>query len=305
MMAHGEAVRLRRDGRQRGWRHCSRQASIASGLAVVLAVTMAAAMVPWSVPPAIAAGANVSTVAARYDISFAGVQIGKFDFNSKVEESNYSLTSKSKVKVLFGAFRWRSTSRTVGVVRRKAVPHSASFDYRIKKKRKVSEMRFARGNVVQLDNKPPLSKSRKYVPLLPEHLLGVVDPMTAIMQMTQATKGDPCRKTIEVFSGRMRLQLTLSPKGRRRIKDGGDSGQPNFGYVCKVTFKPIAGYKKGININFIAGNEGLEIVLRPVPDAGVFVPYQILIPTMVGSVSIVARQINIVHGGNRRIAMKH
>jgi len=166
-------------------------------------------------------------------------------------------------------------------------------------------MQFARGNVVQLDNQPPLSKSKKYVPLLPEHLRGVVDPMTAIMHMTQATKGNPCQKSIEVFDGRMRLQLTLSPKGRRRIKDARASGQPNFGYVCKVSFKPIAGFKKGRDINFIAGNKGIELVLRPVPAADIFVPYQISIPTMVGSVSIVAKQITIVHGANQRIALKH
>jgi Protein of unknown function (DUF3108) len=292
MIAHGEAVKLRcgrHDGGCRG-----------SGVSV-----FAAAMVLWSVQPATAAGANQSTVAAHYDISFAGVRIGKFNFNSKIQGANYSLTSNSKVKVLFGAFRWRSASRTVGVVRRKATPKTFSFDYRIKKKRKVSEIRFARGNVVQLDNQPPLSKSRKYVPLLPQHLRGVVDPMTAIMQMTQATKGNPCHKKIEVFDGRMRLQLTLSPKGRRRIKDSRASGQPNFGYVCKVSFRPIAGYKRSSNIKYIAGNTGIEIVLRPVPAAGVFVPYQILVPTMVGSVSIAARKINIVHGRNQRIALKH
>ena len=44
-------------------------------------------------------------VVARYDISFAGFDIGHFEFASQVEGRTYSLRSSAKLSALLGAFR--------------------------------------------------------------------------------------------------------------------------------------------------------------------------------------------------------
>jgi len=249
------------------------------------------------------AQAGNQSVTARYDISFAGLQIGQFRFASKIDGSRYTLESGSKVKVLFGAFRWWSKSTTTGGVRQTAVPTTFTFDYKIKKKRKRTRVEFAKGRVVKLNNQPPMRYGPKHVPLRQEHLAGVVDPITAIMQMSQIIGSDPCRKTIEVFDGRQRLRLKLSPKGRRRIQDKQATNQPNFGFVCRVQFTPVAGHKRGRNIDYIANNKGIEIVLRPINGTNFAVPYQINVPTMVGSVSITARRIDIVNSSNQQTVL--
>lgn len=280
-------------------REVMRSASLAvAGAAVGLAPI-------WIAMPSLAAETGRTTVKANYRISFGGVSIGWFNFDSKVTGRRYELSSSSKVRLLFGAFKWGSESRTSGIVREKASPRSFDFKYYIKKKRKRASMRFARGSVVNLENRPRVRYSDKYVPLLPKHLIGVIDPMTAIMKMSRLEEGEPCRRKLDVFEGKMRFRLTLSPKGKRRIKERRPSGQPQFGYVCAVKFTPIAGHKKSSNIKYIAENDGIEIVLRPVPSAKLLMPYMIRVPTSFGSVVVSARSIDIVNAGNQRIAFQH
>jgi len=132
-----------------------------------------------------------------------------------------------------------------------------------------------------------------------------MDPMTAIMRMTRVAKGNPCNQSAEIFDGKRRLRLKLSPKGRRRIEERKPSGQPAFGYVCRIRFTPIAGHKKSSQINSLAKNRDIEIVLRPVPAAKLMVPYEINIPTAFGTVSVVVRSINIDNGAKQRIALRH
>ena len=93
-------------------------------------------------------------------------------------------------------------------------------------------------------------------------------------------------------------------RGKRSIKERHASGQPGFGYVCRIRFTPVAGHKRNSHINHLAKSRDMEIVLRPVPSAQLLVPYEIVIPTMVGTVTISARSINIVNGSNQRIAMR-
>ena len=243
-------------------------------------------------------------VNARYSIAFLGVNIGDFGFQSDVGAKTYELNSDSRVKLLFGAFKWDSQSRTKGTVSRTPMPDTFDFNYRIKKKQKRSAMRFEGGNAVKLVNSPPANYSGDEVPVKPQHLKGVIDPMTAIMRMTLADDGDACRQSADIFDGRRRIRLTLSPKGRRSIKERSRSGQPGYGYVCRIKFTPVAGHKKDNATSYIARNNDMEIVLRPVPSVGILVPYQILIPTSFGTVSIAARSIDIVDGRNQRIAMQ-
>ena len=254
---------------------------------------------------ALAAKKPTLQVAADYKIRYAGIKIGSFQFNSTVAGRRYELTSNSRVKLLFGAFKWSSQSNTKGVVSRDPRPKSFDFVYYIKKKRKSASMKFKRGRVVALSNNPRVNYTSKHVPLRPEHLVGVLDPMTAIMRMTRGASGDPCRQSAEIFDGKRRLRLKLSPKGRRQIAERKPSGQPRFGYVCRIRFTPIAGHKKTSQINSLAKNRDIEIVLRPVPSAKLLVPYEINIPTGFGTVSIVARSINIDNGRQQRIALRH
>ena len=83
------------------------------------------------------------------------------------------------------------------------------------------------------------------------------------------------------------------------------SGQPGMAHVCRVRYLPIAGHKVDSDTKFMAANDAIEVALRPVPSANVFVPYQITIPTMAGSATIVSKRVEIASPGKPQIALLH
>jgi hypothetical protein len=197
-----------------------------------VAVIGAAVLVAGSVQGA--AAQDVRSVKAQYDVSFAGVSIGDFNFNSEIDGQRYTIKSSTSIKLLLGTFKWASRSMTEGVVRDAVTPNAFEFNYRSNRKQFRTAVRFARGDVAAIDNQPPVKPSRKRVPLRPEHLKNVMDPMSAIMAMTRGAKRNPCQGSFEVFEGRVRFKLSLESKGKRRIVERGNSGQPRVGYLCRI-----------------------------------------------------------------------
>jgi hypothetical protein len=55
----------------------------------------------------------------------------------------------------------------------------------------------------------------------------------------------------------------------------------------------------------MAANEGIEVALRPIPAANLFVPYSITIPTRVGIASLQSKRVEIVTPGKPQIALLH
>ena len=143
------------------------------------------------------------------------------------------------------------------------------------------------------------------IPVREQHLKGVVDPLSAIMMLSRSATADPCDRRIPIFDGKERFDLLFSRKGEMRVTEQAPSGQPGIAHVCRVRYLPIAGHKIDSETKYMAANDAIEVALRPVPSANVFVPYQITIPTMAGSATIVSKRVEIVSPGKPQIAMLH
>ena len=152
---------------------------------------------------------------------------------------------------------------------------------------------------------PPMVATVPIIPLREHHLKGVVDPLSAIMMLSRGSTVDPCDRRIPIFDGKERFDLLFSRKGEMRVTEQAPSGQPGVAHVCRVRYLPIAGHKIDSETNYMAANDAIEVALRPVPSANVFVPYQISIPTMAGPATIVSKRIEIVSPGKPQIAMLH
>jgi hypothetical protein len=74
-------------------------------------------------------------------------------------------------------------------------------------------------------------------------------------------------------------------------------------YVCRVKYLPIAGHKIDSVTEFMAANDNIEVALLPFPSANVFVPYQITVPTLAGSATLVSKRVDIAPLGGPRIAL--
>ncbi len=245
-------------------------------------------------------------VIAKYDVSFAGFSIGSFNFRSEIKGKGYSLAGEAKVSAVFGALKWHGFTRSSGkTFRSRPKPNAYAFDYRSNSKRGSVRMKFKRGLVVKNEVVPNKPYSKQHAPLCREHLKGVYDPISAVMALTRASAGHPCKRKIPIFDGKQRFDLVLSPAGRTRIQESRPSGQPEMAYVCRVRYVPLGGFKRNRQTKYMAANKGMRVVLRAIPSAGLFIPYQVRVPTIAGEAILTSKKVNIVTARRRRIALIH
>ena len=245
-----------------------------------------------------------ASVRALYEINFNGFNVGTFEFQSQTESQSYTLTANARLSILLGAFTWGGETRSFGMIVNQAPkPASFAFDFRSNLRAGSTRLGFSDGAVTDIANVPLVVTNLPTIPVREQHLKGVVDPLSAIMMISRNASADPCDRRIPIFDGRERFDLLFSRKGDMRVTEQAPSGQPGIAHVCGVRYLPIAGHKIDSETKFMAANDAIEVALRPVPSANVYVPYQITIPTMAGSTTIVSKRVEIVSPGKPQIAM--
>ena len=283
-----------------------RTASVAKGVCSFLAGLSLSLAAIAAGPQAAAAEAWPANVRAVYDINFNGFNVGTFEFQSQAEQQSYTLLGNARLSVLLGAFTWDGETRSFGlIVKQEPKPASFTFDFRSNLRVGSTKLGFANGAVTNIAHLPPEPPKPDVIPLREQHLKGVVDPLSAIMVISRGPSANPCDRRIPIFDGKERFDLVFSYKRDMRVVEQAPSGQPEVAHVCRVKYLPIAGHKADSDTSFMAANNEIEVALRPIPSANVFIPYQISIPTMAGSATIVSKRVEIVSPGKPQIALLH
>ena len=239
---------------------------------------------------------RASTVDAVYQISWLGAHIGDFRIKSSITTRQYSLQASAELSVFFGTFSWEGATTSSGLMTANGpVPQNYTFKYATNERRESVELRFQKRMVQDILVNPPQFPGARHVPITAAHLQNVVDPLSAIVLLSQArlNYGEACNKRLPIFDGKIRYDLILSPKGTRTIGSAGKLR--GTAYVCSVRFVPIAGHKMGKQgENEVAsGNTGIEVWLVPVPEAGLIVPYYVHVPTPAGTASMVTAKFDV------------
>jgi len=255
--------------------------------------------------PALGAADNwPSSMRVHYAVEINGFDVGSFEYESQAEQQSYSLTGNARLSVLLGAFTWEGQTRSSGTIAGEVKPASYSFDFKSSLKTGSTSFAFADDAVTSITQQPPPIAIAEAIPLREDHLKGVFDPLTALMVLSRGS-ANPCQRRIPIFDGRERFDLVFSYKGEVRVSELTASGQPGIALLCKVRYLPIAGHKVDADTQFMAANEGIEVALRPIPAANLFVPYAITIPTRVGIASLQSKRVDIVTPGKPQIALLH
>ena len=269
------------------------------------ALALCAALATGSPAPATAEGwpANVRAV---YDVNFNGFNVGTFEFESQAEQQSYTLIGNVRLSILLGAFTWDGFTRSFGLIVNQAPkPAAFAFDFKSNMKAGSTKIEFANGEVTEVMHLPAAPAKPDTIPVREQHLKGVLDPLSAIVAVSRGSSTNPCDRRVPVFDGKERFDLILSPKGETKITEQQPSGQPGMAHVCRVRYLPIAGHKIDSDTRYMAANDAIEVMLRPIPSANVFVPYQITIPTQAGVATIVSKRVDIVLNGKPQIALLH
>jgi Protein of unknown function (DUF3108) len=270
------------------------------------AVVVIAGLAVTSPAPASAADGWPSRVQANYDVNFNGINVGTYAFESSSEGQTYKLSSSANLSLLLGALRWSGNTQASGkIAGDHAKPQAFGFDYKSQSKAGSTQMSFNDDTVTQVLHNPPAKIKDGIVPVQTQHLKGVLDPLSAVLAISRGTAANPCGRRIPIYDGYQRFDLVMTPKGQIPLTDVRSGGQPSIGYVCRVRYVPIAGHKADESTKYLSQNNDIEIILRHIPAANIFIPHQINIPTIAGAASIVARRVNVATNGQQQIALIH
>jgi hypothetical protein len=253
-----------------------------------------------------AAGPWPATVRAAYEVNFNGFNVGTFEFEAHTEDESYSLTGNAHLTLLLGAVTWIGETRTFGLIANQLPkPAAFSFDFKANSKTGSTLVDFGESTVLSVKHNPPPAPKSDVVPLRDQHLRGVLDPLSAVLLVSNYSNPDPCERRLPIFDGKERFDLLLSYKGEVKVNEQQPSGQPAIAHVCRVKYKPIAGHKTDAENSYLATTDAIEVSLRPIPSAKILVPYQITIPTLLGYATIVSKRVEIQSPGRPQIALLH
>jgi hypothetical protein len=232
---------------------------------------------------------------ARYEVSLAGIPIGKGAWVIDSGDDQYSAAASGGTSGLMKAFAGGSGSGASQgrVVNGAFVPASYSATTSSSKKSETIRMTLAGGNVKEsaIDPVPGVDPDR--IPITDAHRHGVFDPMTGSLLRVPGT-ADPvspeaCHATTAIFDGRMRYDLKLDFKRMATVK--AERGYQGPVVVCAIYFLPVAGYiPDRAAIKYLAAQRNMEVWLAPIAGTRVLVPFKMMIPTPLGTGTLEAVQ---------------
>lgn len=254
-------------------------------------------------PQVLAGSAWPASIAGQYKFSFNGFEVGAYQFQHDFNGKTYAASGTAEISAMFGAFTWKGTIKSQGTIDALApTPTAYLMSYEGKKVGSVA-IAFDKRAVKSYEVLPPKPPNPEAIPVKTDDLKSVFDPMTAILAISHTSGGKPCERSIPVFDGKTRFNLVMSYKGTEKTADKRPSGLPSQLIVCNVKYVPVAGHKPKDFTNPWVGYDKIEIALRPVPSANIFVPYRITVPTTIGSAIMSADKITITSADNAEIAL--
>lgn len=285
----------------------------------MLKISTLAAAVALVLPNLLGAAAQAKSastwptqVNALYSLHFTGFgELGKFKFNSQIMGDTYTIDGSADVKVPL-IYTWSTKLNGSGTLTSED-PAPATYTFNSHGKPVIGgaktlgiRLGFKDQAVNLLSVVPPGSSGgANFVPIKPEHLKNIIDPLTAIMMTTRDKGGSPCGRRLPIFDGKQRFDLLTTSAGQQKVPETRPSGQPQIGFVCRVRYVPVAGYKDTEDMRNMVNNSTAEIALRPVPSANLLVPYRITVSTKWGTATMLLKRMDIVTPEQKQIALVH
>jgi hypothetical protein len=232
---------------------------------------------------------------ARYEVSLAGIPVGKGAWVIDIADDQYSAAASGGTSGLLKAFAGGSgTGASQGrVVNGAFVPLSYSATTTSSKKSETIRMTLGGGNVKEFVIEPEPGVDPDRIPVTDAHRRGVFDPMTGAFLRVPGT-GDPvspeaCRVTTPIFDGRMRYDLKLEFKRMATVR--AEKGYQGPVVVCAIYFSPVSGYiPDRAAIKYLAAQRNMEVWLAPIAGTRVLVPFKMTVPTPLGTGTLEAVQ---------------
>lgn len=227
------------------------------------------------------ASADTYTATSNYTISFLGLTVARSTFTATIDGDAFSVSGDMRSAGIAKLFD--STTGTTSIKGRfvgdDTRPSSFRTQYKSGKKSQVTTIAFAGGSVTSTRNDPPTPKRATRIPLKPEHLRSVVDPLSATLVRAR-NLASVCSRTLSIYDGEMRMNLMMSQAGFQTI-DGVET------VTCNARFVPVAGYRTdNKSIQYMRDRGKIRLSFAQLGQTGVYAPVRATISTTMGPVTI-------------------
>lgn len=239
-----------------------------------------------------ASAAQAESLRATYALSIIGVPIGAADAAASIENGAYKVDIGLRLSGLAAMVTKAKGAATAnGVIANSSVlPNAYANTTANSNETRTVRMGLNAGAVRAVEISPPFLDMDERVPVTAAHKASVLDPVSALVMSVPA--GQPlvgqaaCDRTIPVYDGLVRFNVSLFYKGVRNVQAKGYSGPVS---VCSARYTPISGYKlDSQSTKFMADNRDIEVWLAPLEQAHVVAPFYIKIGTKSGTLVIQA-----------------
>ena len=233
-------------------------------------VLVAGSALAASALPAVADG----KLSAKYTLSVGGIELGRGSIVVEAGEQAYEIAGKAQVT---GVLRAVSSGEGVAAARGaisggKMQPRVYAMNAKADGKAEVARIAMAAGAVKEMDVAPPLKPVPDRVPLTPETMQNIIDPLSGAFVYVPGTadllSAAACARPIPVFDGRQRYDITLSYLRTDKVKAKGYDGPA---VVCAVRYVPVAGHRPSrYTVKYMQENKDMAVwlvppVIRPPP----------------------------------------
>jgi hypothetical protein len=234
---------------------------------------------------------------ARYKVSLIGFPIGEAAAAGSLGPASYRIDLNAKLTgVAAMVANVKLALAATGAMRRGGVaPSTYATTSANSQGSRTVRMSLDAGNVKAVEIFPPFEDKEGRVPVTAANKRNILDPATALIMAVP--EGQPlvgpaaCNRTIPVYDGYVRFDVTLHYVGERHVAVEGYSGPVS---VCAARYSPVAGHKRDSkSTKFMAENRDIEAWLAPIERAHVVVPFHVALMTLAGAAVIDAIQFSV------------
>jgi len=239
-----------------------------------------------------APAALAESLRATYALSIIGVPIGNADAAASIENGAYKVDIGLRLSGLAAMVTKAKGAATANgaIANATVLPNAYANTTANANETRTVRMGLNAGTVRAVEISPPFLDMDERVPVTQAHKTSVLDPVSALVM--SVPPGQPlvgqaaCDRTIPVYDGLVRFNVSLFFKGVRNVQAKGYSGPVS---VCSARYTPISGYKlDSQSTRYMAENRDLEVWLAPLEQAHVVAPYYIKVGTKSGTLVIQA-----------------
>jgi hypothetical protein len=222
---------------------------------------------------------------AAYTVSLFGLTLARTSFTSTVDSDSFSIrgsiASAGVARIIDDT---RGTTSVSGrLTPSGAEPQSFLVAYTSGKKKKRTAIEFSGDTVSHTENIPPLKKKKNWVPLGPDDLKAVTDPLSLTLVKADSSRA-VCDHTLKYYDGELRADIKLSYAGTAPYTVPGFSGKAT---VCNAHFVPVAGYRStNSTLKFLRDKSRITISFVPMGKTGIYAPIAASVGTKIGTVEV-------------------